>query len=233
MTEPDPHLFAWPIVNRAMEERVLDVLRGGSMSGTNLTREFERGYADWHGVRFGLGHNNGTASLYAAMYGVGIGPGDEVIAPAITYWATCLQALSLGAKIVFADIDPDSLCIDRDDIEHRITPATKAIVLVHYLGIVADMGRILDIARRHDLRVIEDASHAHGSLYNGKLAGTIGDAAGFSLMSSKGFAVGEGGILLTDDREVYERAVLFGHYIRHDDLTLDSIKAVSGLPLGG
>ena len=233
VTTSDPSMFAWPIVTPAMEEAVVDVLRRGAMSGTELTRQFERGYADWHGVEFGLGHNNGTASLQAAMYGVGLRRGDEVIAPAITYWGTVVQALSLGAKVVFADIDPETFCIDPGDIEHRITPRTKAIALVHYLGVVADMDRILDIARRRGLKVIEDASHAHGSRYRGQLAGTFGDAAGFSLMSSKGFAVGEAGMLLTRDREVYEQAVLYGHYIRHSDLTLAPMKALSGLPLGG
>ena len=229
----DPELFAWPIVNRDMEDRVLGVLRRGAMSGIDVPREFERGFATWHGVAHALGHNNGTASLEAAMFAVGVGRGDEIIAPAITYWATCLQALSLGAKVVFADIDPESLCIDPDDIEHRITPRTKAIVLVHYLGYVADMDRILAIARRHGLKVIEDASHAHGSLRHGKLAGTFGDAAGFSLMSSKGFAVGDARMLLTDHTETYERALLYGHYVRHGDLTLDSLRKLSGLPLGG
>ncbi len=233
VTTADPSMFAWPILNHEMEQAVLDVLRRGAMSGTELTRRFERGYADWHGVEFGLGHNNGTSALQAAMYGVGIGRGDEVIVPAITYWATAAQVLSLGGKVVFADIHPETFCLDPDDIEHRITPRTKAIALVHYLGVVADMDRILDIARRHGLKVIEDASHAHGSRYHGQLAGTFGDAAGFSLMSSKGFAVGEAGMLLTRDREVYERAILYGHYIRHADLTLPPLKALSGLPLGG
>ncbi|MFA9477921.1 DegT/DnrJ/EryC1/StrS family aminotransferase [Phycisphaerales bacterium AB-hyl4] len=229
----NPDMFAWPIVNREMEAGVLDILRRGAMSQNDVTKRFERGYARWHGVKYALGHNNGTASLEAAMYAVGVRRGDEIIAPSMTYWATCVQALGLGAKVVFADIDPETLCIDPDDIEHRITDKTRAIVLVHYLGIVADMDRICAIARKHNLKIIEDASHAHGSLYHDKMAGTFGDVGCFSLMSSKGFAVGEAGILITDDREIYERAILYGHYIRHDELTDESIRAMAGLPVGG
>jgi len=231
--QPTPELFAWPIVNQEMEQRVLDVLRAGAMSGTEITRQFERAFADWHGVRFGLGHNNGTSALEAAMYAIDLRAGDEIIAPSITYWATCLQALKLGAKVVFADIDPETLCIDPDDIERRITPRTKAIALVHYLGVVADMDRIMDIARRYGLKVIEDVSHAHGSRYHDQMAGTFGDVACYSLMSSKGFAVGEAGMLLTNDRTIYERAVLYGHYVRHDELTGSALKQLAGLPLGG
>lgn len=230
--QSDPKMFAWPIVNKEMEDGVLDVLRRGAMSQNDVTKKFEQAYAKWHGAKYALGHPNGTAALQAAMYAAGIGRGDEVIAPAVTYWATCLQVLTLGGKVVFADIDAESLCIDANDIEHRITPRTKAIVVVHYLGYVADMDRILAIAKKHNLKVIEDASHAHGSTRNGKLAGTFGDVAGFSLMSSKGFAVGEGGIMITNDQEIYEKAILWGMYIRHNELIIPKIKEISGLPLG-
>ncbi|OGV39543.1 MAG: hypothetical protein A2X48_12970 [Lentisphaerae bacterium GWF2_49_21] len=229
----DGDMFTWPIVNREMEAAVLDVLRRGAMSGTDVTKKFEREYADWYGVKYALAHNNGTASIQTAMFGVGLKIGDEIISPTITYWATCLQALSLGVRVIFADINPISLCIDPDDIERKITPKTKAIMVVHYLGHPADMDSIMAIAQKHNLKVIEDASHSHGSIYKGKMAGTFGDAAGFSLMSAKGFAIGEGGILLTDDRTIYERAILFGHYIRHDEITIPELKKYSGLPWGG
>jgi len=106
------------------------------------------------------------------------------------------------------------LCINPGDIEHRIGPCTKAIIVVHYSGYPADMDPILDIARRHGLKVIEDVSHAQGSLYKGRLCGTIGDVGAMSLMSAKSFAIGEGGMLVTDNRALYERAVAFGHYER-------------------
>ena len=226
-------MFFWPIINQVMENGVVKVLREVKMSGWDLTKEFERGFAEWHGVKYALGHSSGTASLQAAMYAVGLGAGDEMICPNVTYWASCAQALTLGASVVFADIDPVTLCIDPDDIEHRITPKTKVIMVVHYLGHPADMDRIMAIAKKHNLKVIEDVSHAHGSLYNGKLVGTFGDAAGFSLMSAKSFAIGEAGIFITDNREYYEKAILFAHYERQDELTIPELKAEAGLPIGG
>ncbi len=232
--QTDPgNTFSWPIVNQEMEEKVLEVLRKGSMSSMDITREFEKGFAKWHGVEYGLSHSTGTASLQCAMFGLGVGCGDEIICPSITYWASCLQALSLGASVVFADVDPETLNVDPDDIEKRITPRTKLIVVVHYVGRPADMDRIMAIAKQHNLKVLEDVSHAHGALYKGKMAGTFGDAAGFSLMSGKSFATGEAGMLLTNNREVYERAILFGHYARHGDIKDPVLAAGSGLPWGG
>jgi len=198
--------FTWPIVNKEIEEAVLEVLRAGNMSGTDVTKRFEEGFARWHGMKYALGHNTGTAALHGAMFGLGIGRGDEIICPSITYWASCLQVLSLGGTVVFADINPETLCIDPNDIEHRISKRTKAIVAVHYVGMPADMDPIMNIARRHNIKVIEDVSHAHGALYKGKMVGTFGDVSGFSLMSGKSFACGEAGILLTNDRQIYERA---------------------------
>lgn len=233
VTSDPGDLFDWPIVTPEMEAAVLDVLRRGAMSGIDVTTEFEKEFAAWHGRRYALAHNNGTASLHSAMFGLGIGKGDEIICPSITFWASCLPVYSLGGTVVFADVDPTTLCIDPNDLERHVSERTKAIVVVHYLGHPADMDRIMEIARRHDLKVIEDVSHAHGALYKGRMVGTFGDVACFSLMSGKSFAIGEGGMLLTDDQAVYERAVAFGHYERHADLTLDGIADAAGLPWGG
>ncbi len=231
--EPED-LFHWPIVTREDEEAVLKVLRRGGMSGTDVTEEFERQFAAWQGQKFALGFNNGTSALHAAMYGCGVGAGDEIIAPSVTYWASCLQAHALGAKVVFADIDAQTLCIDPQDIAHRITARTKAIVVVHYIGHPADMDAILPVARRHKLKVIEDVSHAQGGLYKGRKLGTMGDVAGISLMSGKSFAIGEGGMLTTNDREIYERALAFGHYERFDDrVQSPALRPYAGLPIGG
>lgn len=232
--QSDPEdIFRWPIVTKEIEDAVLEVLRAGKMSGFDVTEQFEREFAEWLGVKFALAHNTGTAALHGAMFGVGIGHGDEIICPSITYWASCLQVYSLGGTVVFADIDPDTLCIDPNDIEHRITPRTKAIMVVHYLGMPADMDAIMEIAERHNIKVIEDVSHAHGGLYKGRMVGTFGDVAGFSLMSGKSLACGEGGMMTTDDRRIYERALAFGHYARHNLLTLEDVKAGAGLPWGG
>src|SRR5262249_29957467 len=157
-------------------------LRAGSMSGTDVTFQFEREIADWHGVRHALAHNTGTAALHCAMYACGVAYGDEIIGPSLTYWASTLPAFSLGATVDFADIDPETLTIDPRDIEHRITPRTKAIVAVHYCGHPCDMDPNMEIAARHGVKVIEDVSHAHGGLYKGRLVGTIGHIGAMSVM---------------------------------------------------
>ncbi len=233
--QSDPgDLFAWPIITQEDEQAVLEVLRRGAMSDTDVTRQFEQEFAAWQGTQYALGFNNGTAALHAAMFGCKVGVGDEIIGPSVTYWASALPCFSLGATVVFADIDPDSLCIDPNDIEHRITQRTKAIVVVHYVGHPADMDPIMQIADRHGIKVIEDVSHAQGGLYKGRKLGTFGQVSAMSLMSGKSFAIGEAGMLVTDDREIYERAIAFGHYERYNTtLQTEALLPFAGLPLGG
>lgn len=227
-------IFDWPIITAEDETAVLDILHARKMSGIDITQKFEREFADWLGAKYALAHNNGTAAIHGALFGLGVGRGDEVICPSMTYWASAVPVYSLGGTVVFADIDPDTLCLDPIDLEKKITDRTKAIMVVHYAGYPAEMDAIMDIARRRNLKVVEDCSHAHGSIYKGKKVGTIGDVAAFSLMSAKSLATGEGGILTTDDRRVYERAVAFGHYERHSyDLTFSDLKAGAGIPWGG
>jgi dTDP-4-amino-4,6-dideoxygalactose transaminase len=236
-------IFAWPVVTREDEEAVLEVLRRGAMSDSDVTLKFEKEYAEWHGVKHALGYCNGTASILGAMFGCGIGIGDEVINPGYGYWASSMPILNLGAVPVFADIDENTLCIDPRDIERRITPRTKAILVVHQFGHACDMDSIMAIAEKHSLKVIEDVSHAQGGLYKGKMLGTIGHAGAMSLMSGKSFAIGEAGILITDDDLIFQRAVAFGFYERtgmgsnfaHTDnfITHPSLTPYSGLPLGG
>lgn len=236
VTRDPKDMFTWPIITREDERAALDVLRRGAMSNLEVTHEFENAYARWQGTEYALAHNNGTAALHAAFFACGVGRGDEIICPSITYWASCMPALSLGARVVFADIDPATLCVDPADIERRLTKRTRALVVVHYVGHPADMDAIMRIARKHRLKVIEDVSHAHGALYKGRKVGTFGDAAGHSLMTGKSLAIGEGGMLTTNDRSIYERAVAFGHYERFQDPkafhAADLCKRV-GLPLGG
>ncbi len=224
--------FRWPIVTDEDEQAVLEVLRAGAMSGTDVTRQFEAEFAHWLGVPFALACCNGTAALQAAMWAVGVRRGDEVICPAMTYWASALPALTLGAAVVWADIRPETLCLDPASAAERVGERTKAIVVVHYAGYPAEMDAILALARPRGIRVIEDVSHAHGGIYKGRKLGTIGDVAAMSCMSGKSLAIGEGGMLATSEREVYERAILWGHYERHGELTIPELKAVAGLPFG-
>ncbi len=227
-------MFAWPIITKEDEDAVLEVLRRGGMSGTDVTKEFEKEYCAWSGSKYALGTCNGTAALLAAMYGAGVGRGDEVICPSVTYWASCTSALTLGATVVFADIDPMTLCLDPKKLESKITNKTKAIIVVHYLSYPADMDEIMTIAKKHNIKVIEDVSHAQGGLYKGRKLGTIGDVAAASLMAGKSFAIGEGGILQTDNLEIYERAIAFGTYERFGaDIQTEYLKPLVGLPLGG
>lgn len=226
-------LFTWPIITAEIEAAVLEVLRAGTMSGLDVTRKFEEGFAAWHGMRYALGHNTGTAALQCAMFGLGIGCGDEIICPSITYWASCLPVFSLGGTVVFADVDPETLCIDPNDIENHISERTKAIIVVHYVAMPADMDAIMAIARRHNIKVIEDVSHGHGAMYKNRMVGTIGDVSAYSLMSGKSFPCGEAGMLLTNDPAVYERAIAFGHYARHDKLESEDLRQGAGLPWGG
>ncbi len=233
--QTDPgDIFDWPIVTQEDRDAVLDVLERRAMSGTETTAAFEREFAAWQGTQYCLGFSTGTASLQAAMYGCGVGVGDEIICPSLTYWASCLQVYTLGGTVVFAEVDPDSLCLAPGDIEARITPRTKAIVCVHYMGHPCDMDPIMEIARRRGVKVIEDVSHAQGALYRGRKVGTIGDVAAMSLMSGKSLAIGEAGILCTNNLEIYERALSLGHYERFgDDIQTPYLRESLGLPLGG
>ena len=235
VVQTDPgDIFAWPIITQEDEDAVLEVLRRGAMSNTDVTEQFEREYAQWQGAKYALGFNNGTAALHAAMFGCKIGVGDDIICPSLTYWASALPCYSLGATVVFAEVEPDTLCLDPADIEHRITERTKAIVPVHYLGHPADMDPIMEIAERRGLKVIEDVSHAHGALYKGRKVGAFGQVAAMSMMSGKSFAIGEAGMLTTDDLEIYERAIAFGLYERFQGgIQTENLKPLLGLPLGG
>ncbi|MHC4873023.1 MAG: DegT/DnrJ/EryC1/StrS aminotransferase family protein [Planctomycetota bacterium] len=235
-------MFDWPIVTKEDEDAVLNVMRNDNMSGTNITKEFEKEFAAWNGTEYALTACNGTESIKAGMWACGVGAGDEIIGPSMTYWASCAPALMLGAAVNFADIDRESLCIDPKDIEHRIGPKTKLIVCVHYAGYPCDMDPIMEIAKKHNIKVMEDVSHAQGGFYKGRKLGTIGDLGCMSMMSGKSFATGEGGIMVTNDRTIYERSIAFGHYEKtgvatdwadgNNYITLDELKPFSGFPLG-
>lgn len=233
ITETD--CFKWPIVTEEDEAAVLEVIREGRMSHSDITKDFEKDYCEWTGSKYALGTNNGTSALLSAMYGCGVGKGDEIICPSVTYWASCTSAYTLGATVVFADIDPYTLCLDPKKLESKITDKTKAIVVVHYCAYPADMDEIMEIARRHNVKVIEDVSHAQGGKYKGKMLGTIGDVGATSLMSEKSLAIGEAGILHTDNIEIYERAISLGMYERFeaDNIQTPELRESAGLPRGG
>ncbi len=226
-------MFKWPRFSDEHEAAVLDVLRNGNMSGFDVTKKFEQQYADNLGRAYALCCPNGTAAILNAFYAMGVGVGDEVIAPTLTYWASILQVYNLGATPVFADVDPDTLCIDPHDIEHRINDRTKAIVVVHYSGMPADVDSVKNVAAKYGIPIIEDCSHAHGALYKGREVGSLTEVSAFSLMSGKSFAIGEAGIFFTDNREIFDRGLLFSHYARHKEIKTKALQTGAGLPAGG
>ena len=227
-------IFAWPIITKEDEEAYLDVLRNNSFSGTDITEKLQEEFAQWIGTDYAVAYCNGTLSLAAAMFGIGLKAGDEIICTTKTYWASILQAMSMGATPVFCNVD-DNLSMDPDDIERCITKNTKALMVVHYISYPADMDRIMAIAKKYNLKVIEDVSHAQGGLYKGKRLGTFGDVAAMSLMSCKSFAAGELGMLVTSDKKICERAIAYAHYERNCAQYItesEDLKPYYNMPLG-
>ena len=191
------------------EQAVLRVLRSGELFryGTeeSTVAAFEKAIAKKFSVEHALATNGGTASLIVALYAAGVGLGDEVIVSGYTWIATPSAVVIANAVPIIAEID-ESLSIDPDDIEAKITPRTKAIIPVHMLGMPSDMPRITALAEKHNLVVIEDCSQAMGASVNGKRIGTYGDIGCFSLQQSKILITGEGGVVITDDEDLYDRA---------------------------
>lgn len=204
----------WPAITSEEEEKVLEVLRDGDLSLHRVTRELEDDYRKYFGVRHALAHCNGTAALLAAFFATGLKPGDEVLVPSATHWASVVPMLWTGATPVFCESELERLGIDPADAEQRITSRTKAIVVVHLWGMPSRMTELLDLARRHNLIVIEDASHAPGATWRGRRCGTLADVSVFSLQTSKLAPAGEGGMLLTNDDALYEQAICMGDVMR-------------------
>jgi perosamine synthetase len=175
-----------------------------SSSGSKFTTRFENAFAEKFGKKYGIAFTNGTATLHAALEAFGIGVGDEVIVPPLTMSATTFAVLQANATPVFADVDPETFQISAKSIEERITSKTKAIMTVALYGLGPDMAAIMTIARKHGLRVLEDNAECFLGAQDGKLIGTLGDAASYSFQSSKHLTSGEGGIIITDDLAVAE-----------------------------
>ena len=166
---------------------------------------FNEEFAHYHGAKHGIFMANGTVTLQCALGALGIGPGDEVIVPALTWLATAMAVRYAGATPVFADIEPTTLCLNSAALEAAITERTRAVIPVHLYGGMADMEAILKIAARHDLKVIEDCAHAQGGKWNGRGVGSWGDIGSFSFQQSKTLSSGEGGICLTNDDALADR----------------------------
>lgn len=196
-------LATWPVFDTSERAAILEVLESGNWGGYSpKVAEFERAFADYHQARFAISASNGTVTLEAALRAAGIGPGDEVLVPSITFIATATAVLRVGATPVFADIELATGNLDAARLKEAITPATRAIVPVHFAGHPADMDAILKIASERDLIVIEDAAHAHGASWNGRMVGSLGHFGSFSFQQSKNITAGEGGALTTNDEDL-------------------------------
>ncbi len=186
---------------------VSDCIQSGWVSSLGkYIGQFERSFAEFCGTRYGVAVSNGTTALHLALLALGIGPGDEVILPSLTFIATANAVHYTGATPVFADSEMETWNLDASDVAGRITARTRAIIPVHIYGHPVNMQPILELAERHGLYVIEDAAEAHGARYQGKRVGGLGDVGVFSFYGNKIITTGEGGILTTDDRALAEKA---------------------------
>jgi dTDP-4-amino-4,6-dideoxygalactose transaminase len=200
----------WPVWNSATdEEMVLKVLRSGVWSRAGVVTEFEKTWAETIGAKRALAVVNGTNALIASLIQLGIGGGDEVIVPPYTFISTISAVLQTGAMPIFVDTDPETFQIDPYKIEEKITSRTRAILPVHILGLPADMGKIMEIAKKHNLLVVEDACQAWLAEINHKKVGTFGNAGCFSFQNSKNLPIGEGGAIVSDDDAFMDRCFSF------------------------
>lgn len=236
--------------DQAEEDAVVETVRSKWISTGPKNVEFEKKFAEMTGAKNAVALSNCTVALHMALLLNDIKPGDEVICPSLTFVATVNAIRYVNATPVFADIrSMNDLTIDPDDIERKITPRTKAIMLMHYGGFACDMNRIMQIAEKNNLKVIEDACHGPMSEYEGKKLGTIGQVGCFSFFSNKNISTGEGGMIITNDDSLYEKAKLLrshgmtslsydrakGHSTEYDVIELgynyrmDDIRASIGL----
>ena len=194
----------WPTFNEKVYDKITDILKSGKVNywTGKVGMEFEKKWAEWLGVKNAISVANGTCALHTALASLGVGPGDEVICTSYSFIASSFCALQAGALPVFVDVGTDHL-IDPAKIEEAITERTKAIVVVHLYGMVADMDPIMEIAKKHNLFVVEDCAQCFGGVYKGKKACTIGNVGCFSFCQSKHFTTGgEGGMVVTNDEDL-------------------------------
>ena len=210
-TEP-AHVPAWPPVYPETAEKIKNLYLNHRWSFYGAEEvEFNNAFAAYTGAKYCAMMANGTVTLECALRAFDIGEGDEVIVPAHTWLATGEAVVYTGATPVVVDIEPDTLCMDPGKFEKAITQRTKAVIPVHLFGSMADLDRIIEIARRHNLKVIEDCAHSHGGEWRGKHTGTWGDIGSFSFQQSKLIASGEGGACITDDEDLADKLGRLSH----------------------
>lgn len=198
--------YSLPFIEEDEINEVVDTLKSGWIAKGPRTIEFEKKFAEYVGAKYAIAVNSATAALHLALLSAGIGLGDEVITTPMTFASTANTIVHVGAKPVFADIDPETHCIDPEKIKEKITSRTRAIVPVHYSGQACDMDKIWDIAKKHNLFVSEDAAHALYTRYKGNMIGKNGDAASYSFYATKNICTGDGGMLTTNREDIAEKA---------------------------
>lgn len=200
----------WPVADEKEEAAVKEVLSSTDWwrnAGTQ-TKKFEKEFAKYHGAAYGITVANGTQAIEIALKALEIGKGDEVIVPDFTFYSTVSAVLAVKAVPVLVDVREDTFCIDPKMVEEAVSPRTKAVIVVHMAGNIADMDRINEIARRNGLSVIEDAAHAHGAFWKNQGAGSLGTFGTFSFQNAKLMTAGEGGAILSNDKELLQKAFL-------------------------
>ncbi len=203
-------VFGSPIIEQPEIDEVVDSLKSGWLGTGPKVQRFEEMFREYKGCGHAMAVNSCTAALHLSMIAVGIGPGDEVIVPAMTFAATANAVLHAGGVPVFADCRRETMNIDPDDIERKITLRTRAILLVHFAGRPCEMDRIMAIAASHKLKVIEDCAHAIEAEYHGKKTGTFADMGCFSFYVTKNVVTGEGGMAITDNEEYADQIKVLG-----------------------
>jgi perosamine synthetase len=221
-----------PIIGDGEKKAVMEVLESGNLStfiaspgenflGGKKIQEFEKKFAKYIGTKYAVAFNSASSALHAAVVSVGVNPGNEVIVPPTTFTSTATSALMHNAIPVFSDIKKDTYCLDPKKLTKVITPLTQAIIPVHLFGHACDMDEIMKIAKKNNLKVIEDCAQAPGGKYKGKVLGTIGDCGIFSFQESKNLVTGEGGMLVTDDDEIVNLARMVRN---HGEVVLPELK---------
>ncbi len=209
----------WPPVSEATADHIRELYLSRQWSfNSPAEQSFETAFAKYHGAKFGIFMSNGTVTLESALLALGVGPGDEVVVPDLTWIATAMAVRYVGAKCIFADIDPETYALSPESFEKAVTKRTKAVIPVHLYGSMADLEKIIAIAKKHKIAVVEDCAHMQGGIWNGRGAGSWGDIGSFSFQQSKTLAAGESGICITNDEALAERLYRCKHigYSRYD-----------------
>ncbi len=194
-----------PVIGEEEEDAVLEVLRSGQIASGPKVEFFEKKFAEYIGVQEAIAVSSGTAAIHLSLLSLGIGKDDKVIVTPYSFVASVSPVIAVDAEPVFVDIDPDTYCVSPENIESAVDEDTAAVLPVHLYGQMVDMDGVLEVAEEHNLKVIEDACQAHGAIYKGKKAGSLGDIGCFSFYATKNMVTGEGGMLTTDDQEAADK----------------------------